>query len=68
MPKLNVNGKVRDYEAEPDTPLLSDDGCKSRHSDCSVREKNPQRKVVKFSLGPRCGKESVSTRIRLATT
>ena len=37
MPKLNVNGKVRDYEAEPDTPLQSDDGCKSRHSDCSVQ-------------------------------
>ena len=31
-------------------------------------EKNPQRKVVKFSLGLCCGKESVSTRIRLATT
>ena len=31
-------------------------------------EKNPQREVVKFTLGPRCGKVSVSTRIRLATT
>lgn len=31
-------------------------------------EKNPQREVVKFTLGPRYGKASVSTRIRLATT
>ena len=30
-------------------------------------EKNSQREVVKFTLGPRCGKASVSTRIRLAT-
>ena len=31
-------------------------------------EKNPQRDVAKFTLGPRYGKPSVSTRIRLATT
>jgi sulfur-oxidizing protein SoxY len=31
-------------------------------------EKNPQRDVAKFTLGPRCGKAQVSTRIRLATT
>ena len=31
-------------------------------------EKNPQRDVIKFTLGPRYGKASVSTRIRLATT
>ncbi len=31
-------------------------------------EKNPQREVVKFDLGPRYGKAEVSTRIRLATT
>ena len=31
-------------------------------------EKNPQREVVKFTLGPRYGKAEVSTRIRLATT
>ena len=31
-------------------------------------EKNPQREVVKFTLGPRYGKAAVSTRIRLATT
>ena len=31
-------------------------------------EKNPQRDVVKFTLGPRYGKAEVSTRIRLATT
>ena len=31
-------------------------------------EKNPQRDVVKFTLGPRYGKPAVSTRIRLATT
>jgi len=31
-------------------------------------EKNPQRDVVKFTLGPRAGLATVSTRIRLATT
>jgi sulfur-oxidizing protein SoxY len=31
-------------------------------------EKNPQREVVKFTLGPRYGRAEVSTRIRLATT
>ena len=31
-------------------------------------ERNPQREVVKFTLGPRAGRASVSTRIRLATS
>ena len=31
-------------------------------------EKNPQRDVARFKLGPRAGKASVSTRIRLATS
>lgn len=31
-------------------------------------ERNPQRDVAKFTLGPRAGKASVSTRIRLATS
>lgn len=31
-------------------------------------EKNPQRDVARFTLGPRCGKADVATRIRLATS
>lgn len=31
-------------------------------------EKNPQRDVIKFTLGPRAGKAEVSSRIRLATS
>ena len=31
-------------------------------------EKNPQRDVARFTLGPRYGKAQVSTRIRVATT
>lgn len=31
-------------------------------------ERNPQRDVAKFQLGPRCGRAEVSTRIRLATS
>ena len=31
-------------------------------------ERNPQRDVVKFKLGPRAGRANVSTRIRLATS
>jgi sulfur-oxidizing protein SoxY len=31
-------------------------------------ERNPQTDVAKFTLGPRCGRAQVSTRIRLATS
>ena len=31
-------------------------------------EKNPQREVAEFMLGPRAGRAHVATRIRLATT
>jgi sulfur-oxidizing protein SoxY len=31
-------------------------------------EKNPQREVAKFTLGPRAGKASISTRMRIATS
>jgi len=31
-------------------------------------ERNPQREIAKFALGPRAGKASVSTRMRLATS
>lgn len=31
-------------------------------------ERNPQREVAKFSLGPRAGRAHVATRIRLATS
>ncbi|WP_394779741.1 SoxY-related AACIE arm protein [Undibacterium sp.] len=31
-------------------------------------EKNPQRDVIKFTLGPRAGKAEVASRIRLATS
>ena len=31
-------------------------------------EKNPQREVAEFTLGPRAGRARVATRIRLATT
>ena len=31
-------------------------------------EKNPQREVAEFALGPRAGRARVATRIRLATT
>jgi sulfur-oxidizing protein SoxY len=31
-------------------------------------ERNPQREIGKFTLGPRAGRASISTRIRLATS
>ena len=31
-------------------------------------EKNPLKDVARFSLGPRCGRAEVATRIRLATS
>ena len=46
-----------------------DDGGRPRAAAIAVfNERNPQRDVVRFTLGPRAGRALVSTRIRLATS
>ena len=59
------NGNVVPMTVSVDSPMTA-----ANHVTAIAvfNEKNPQREVVKFTLGPRCGKANVSTRIRLATT
>ena len=63
--ELVDNGNVVPMTVSVDSPMTA-----ANHVTAIAvfNEKNPQREVVKFTLGPRCGKASVSTRIRLATT
>jgi sulfur-oxidizing protein SoxY len=68
--KLNIaelvdNGNVVPITVSVDSPMTVANHVKGI---AVFNEKNPQREVVKFTLGPRYGKASVTTRIRLATT
>ncbi len=65
MAELVDNGNVVPLTVTVDSPMTASDHVKTI---AVFNEKNPQRDVVKLSLGPRYGKASVSTRIRLATT
>ena len=59
------NGNVVPVSVTVDSPMTA-----SEHVTAIAifNEKNPQRDVAKFKLGPRAGKASVSTRIRLTTS
>ena len=63
--ELVDNGNVVPITVSVDSPMTA-----ANHVTAIAvfNEKNPQREVVKFTLGQRYGKASVSTRIRLATT
>jgi sulfur-oxidizing protein SoxY len=63
--ELVDNGNVVPITVAVDSPMTVANHVKSI---AVFNEKNPQREVVKFTLGPRYGKADVSTRIRLATT
>jgi sulfur-oxidizing protein SoxY len=63
--ELVDNGNVVPITFTVDSPMTAASHVKSI---AVFNEKNPQRDVAKFTLGPRYGKPSVSTRIRLATT
>ncbi len=63
--ELVDNGNVVPITVSVDSPMTAANHVKSI---AVFNEKNPQREVVKFSLGERYGKADVSTRIRLATT
>jgi sulfur-oxidizing protein SoxY len=63
--KLVDNGNVVPVSVSVDSPMTA-----AEHVTAIAifNEKNPQRDVARFKLGPRSGKASVSTRIRLATS
>ena len=63
--ELVDNGNVVPITVTVDSPMNAASHVKSI---AIFNEKNPQRDVARFTLGPRYGKPSVSTRIRLATT
>ena len=63
--ELVDNGNVVPITVTVDSPMNAASHVKAI---AIFNEKNPQRDVAKFALGPRYGKPSVSTRIRLATT
>jgi sulfur-oxidizing protein SoxY len=63
--ELVDNGNVVPLTVTVDSPMTAGEHVRSI---AIFNEKNPQRDVAKFTLGPRAGKASVSTRIRLATS
>lgn len=63
--ELVDNGNVVPIMLTVDSPMTAADYVKTI---AVFNEKNPQRDVARFTLGPRSGKASVTTRIRLAAT
>lgn len=63
--ELVDNGNVVPITVTVDSPMTAADHVKSI---AVFNEKNPQRDVARFTLGPRAGKADVTTRIRLATS
>jgi sulfur-oxidizing protein SoxY len=59
------NGNVVPVAVTVDSPMTAADHVTAI---AIYNERNPQREVAKFTLGPRAGKAQVSTRIRLATS
>lgn len=63
--KLVDNGNVVPVSVTVESPMTAADHVTSI---AILNEKNPQRDIAKFVFGPRSGKASVSTRIRLSTS
>jgi sulfur-oxidizing protein SoxY len=63
--ELVENGNTVPLSVAVDSPMTPTDHVKSI---VIFNERNPQRDVMRFALGPRSGRAFVSTRIRLATT
>jgi sulfur-oxidizing protein SoxY len=62
IPPLVENGNTVPCTVTVDSPMTAQDHVKAIHV---FNEKNPQPNVFSVSLGPRAGRASVSTRIRL---
>jgi sulfur-oxidizing protein SoxY len=63
IPALVENGNVVPLTVAVESPMTAADHVKAIHV---FNEKNPQPNVIDIKLGPRAGKATVSTRIRLA--
>jgi sulfur-oxidizing protein SoxY len=62
---LVENGNVVPITISVDSPMTGADHVRAL---ALFNERNPQRDVARFTLGPRAGRARVSTRIRLATS
>jgi sulfur-oxidizing protein SoxY len=65
VPALIENGNAVPLTVSCESPMTQEDHVKAIHV---FTEKNPQPNVIGVHLGPRAGRASVSTRIRLADT
>jgi sulfur-oxidizing protein SoxY len=65
LPPLVENGNAVPLTVSVESPMTEADHVKAIHI---FTEKNPQPFVASFHLGPRAGKASISTRMRLADT
>jgi sulfur-oxidizing protein SoxY len=65
LPPLVENGNTVPLAVRVESPMTEADHVRAIHV---FTEKNPQPEVVSFHLGPRAGRASVSTRVRLADT
>jgi sulfur-oxidizing protein SoxY len=63
VPPLVENGNTVPLTIIVDSPMSEAEHVKAIHV---FNEKNPQPKVISVALGPRAGKASVATRIKLA--
>lgn len=63
--QLVDNGNVVPLTVSVDSPMTANEYVKTI---AVFNERNPQRDVARYVLGPRSGKAAVSTRIRLATS
>jgi sulfur-oxidizing protein SoxY len=63
IPELIENGNAVPLTVSCDSPMTQEDHVKAIHV---FTEKNPQPNVIGVHLGPRAGRASVSTRIRLS--
>src|SRR5258708_15100358 len=63
LPPLVENGNSVACSVAVESPMTADDYVKAIHI---FNEKNPQPNVISVKLGPRAGRASFSTRIRLA--
>src|SRR5207247_143902 len=65
LPPLVENGNVVSVTVSVDSPMTATDYVKAIHI---FNERNPQPNVIAAQFGPRAGRASVTTRIRLADT
>jgi sulfur-oxidizing protein SoxY len=65
VPALIENGNAVPLTVSCESPMTENDHVKAIHV---FTEKNPQPNVIGVQLGPRAGRASLSTRIRLADT